>query len=184
MRLHVGMLRAEDLLDALDREPLGNVDPLASAVVAFAGIPLRILVGHHAGHRFANGLARIVFGGDQLQILFLPPFFAGDRRKELGILGLDVALRENIHGNSYGTPTRSFGVCASVTSPRSKSLSVRTRCSSPNSKSCSTRYAWRPPSKGVLRKISSIRSIISQPVRRSEYAITFASLWRRASSAE
>ena len=40
------------------------------------------------------------------------------------------------------------------------------------------------PSKGACTNTSTSRSIISHPVSRSESASTFASLWRRASSAE
>ena len=39
-------LRAEQLLGALDRQRLGDVDELAAAVVALARIALGILVGH------------------------------------------------------------------------------------------------------------------------------------------
>jgi hypothetical protein len=37
VRLHVGVVGAEQLLDALDRELLGDVDEFAAAVVALAG---------------------------------------------------------------------------------------------------------------------------------------------------
>ena len=37
MRLHVGERTAEQLLDAVDREPLDHVDELAAAVIALAG---------------------------------------------------------------------------------------------------------------------------------------------------
>ena len=43
--LHVGVLGAEQLLDAVDRELLDDVDVLAAAVVALAGVALGVLVG-------------------------------------------------------------------------------------------------------------------------------------------
>ena len=48
VRLHVGVRGAEQALGALDRELLGDVDELAAAVVAAAGVALGVLVGEHA----------------------------------------------------------------------------------------------------------------------------------------
>ena len=45
MRLHVGVVAVENLLDAIDGQQLGNIDMLAAAVIALAGIPLGVLVG-------------------------------------------------------------------------------------------------------------------------------------------
>ena len=58
VRLHVGVLGAEDLLRALDGEPLRNVHVLAAAVIALARITLRVLVRQHRAlaveHRLRN----------------------------------------------------------------------------------------------------------------------------------
>ena len=51
VRLDVGVLGAEELLGAVDGEPLDLVHDLAAAVVALAGQPLGVLVGHDVGHR-------------------------------------------------------------------------------------------------------------------------------------
>src|SRR5205823_4857209 len=48
VRLHVGVGGAEELLDALDGQGLGDVHVLAAAVVALAGVALGVLVGQHA----------------------------------------------------------------------------------------------------------------------------------------
>jgi hypothetical protein len=45
VRLHVGGFGAEQLLDAVDGQLLGDVDVLAAAVVALAGVALGVLVG-------------------------------------------------------------------------------------------------------------------------------------------
>ena len=45
VRLHVGGLGVEQLLGALDRDLLDDVDELAAAVVALARIALGVLVG-------------------------------------------------------------------------------------------------------------------------------------------
>ena len=55
VRLHVGVLGAEQLLRARDRERLGDVDELAAAVVALARIALGVLVGQHRAGRFEHG---------------------------------------------------------------------------------------------------------------------------------
>ena len=75
MRLHVGKLRAEDLLGAIARQVLHHVGVLASAVVAPSRIALGILVGEdRAGgleHRFGDE----VFAGNHLQALVLAEGF-------------------------------------------------------------------------------------------------------------
>ena len=48
VRLHVGVAGAEQLLDAVDGQLLDDVDELAAAVVALAGIALGVLVGELA----------------------------------------------------------------------------------------------------------------------------------------
>ena len=48
VRLHVGVFGAEQLLGAVDGELLGDVDVLAAAVVALAGIAFGVLVGELA----------------------------------------------------------------------------------------------------------------------------------------
>ena len=55
VRLHVGEAAAEQLLGAVDGELLDDVDVLAAAVVAPAGIALGVLVGEHAAGRFEHG---------------------------------------------------------------------------------------------------------------------------------
>ena len=93
VRLHVGMIGAEDRFEAVDGERFRDVDPFATAVIAFARIALRVLVGHDAAHRFAYGFARVVFRRDQLQVLLLALFLAGDCGENLGIFGFDVTAR-------------------------------------------------------------------------------------------
>ena len=54
--LDVGVLGAEELLGPLDRQLLGDVDLLAAAVVAAAGVALGVLVGQHRADRFEHRL--------------------------------------------------------------------------------------------------------------------------------
>ena len=97
VRLHVGVLGAEEALEPVDRERFGNVHPLASAVIPAPRIALGVLVGHHARHRFANGAARVVLRRDELEVLFLPALLARDRGEDFRVVGFDVAAREHIH---------------------------------------------------------------------------------------
>src|SRR6185436_16712042 len=72
-------------------ERLGNVDPFASAVVALPRIPLGVLVGEHAAHGLHDGGARVVLGGDELDLLDLASPLALDRRVDLWIVALEIA---------------------------------------------------------------------------------------------
>ena len=65
--LDVGVLGAEQLLGAVDRQLLGDVDLLAAAVVAAAGVALGVLVGQHRADRVEHRLGHEVLRGDHLQ---------------------------------------------------------------------------------------------------------------------
>ena len=67
MRLHVGVLGAEQLLRARDGQRLDDVDELAAAVVALARIALGVLVRQHRAGRFEHGAADEVLRRDQLE---------------------------------------------------------------------------------------------------------------------
>ncbi len=71
MRLHIGEVGAEQLLGAIDRELLGDVDELAAAVVALAGIPLGVFVSQHRTLGRQHAPAGVVFGGNQFDMIFL-----------------------------------------------------------------------------------------------------------------
>jgi hypothetical protein len=78
VRLHVGMFRAEKFLGPLARQIFDHVGKLASAVIALAGIALRILIGEHRTGSFEHGLADKVFRSDQLQPFVLAADFVVD----------------------------------------------------------------------------------------------------------
>ena len=85
MRLHVGVLGAEELLGAVAGQVLDHVGELAAAVVAPSGIALGVLVGEHRAHGLQHGLADEVLRGDQLQAFVLAALFMGDGLGNLGI---------------------------------------------------------------------------------------------------
>ena len=67
VRLDVGVLGAEERLRAIDRQLLDDVDVLAAAVVALAGIALGVLVGQHAALALEDRLRDEVLRGDHLE---------------------------------------------------------------------------------------------------------------------
>ena len=85
VRLHVGMLRAKKFLDPLARQILDHVGKLASAVIALAGIPLRILIGEHRPGSLKHSLADKVLRSNQLQPFMLAANFVIDGVSDLGI---------------------------------------------------------------------------------------------------
>ena len=82
------VLGAEDLLRAVDRELLDLVHHLAAAVVALARIALGVLVGQDRALRLANRARDPVLGRDQLDVVFLALPFAGDRRRQFGVVAV------------------------------------------------------------------------------------------------
>ena len=90
VRLDVGVLGAEQRLRAVDRELLDDVDVLAAAVVALAGIALGVLVREHAALALEDRLRHEVLGRDHLERALLALELVTDR---LGDLGVDVGER-------------------------------------------------------------------------------------------
>ena len=85
VRLHVGEAAAEQLRHALDRQPLGDVDELAAAVVAPARQPFGIFVGQHRALRFEHGAADDVLRCDQLDLVALATELQPDRVGDLRV---------------------------------------------------------------------------------------------------
>ena len=98
VRLNVGMIGAENLLGAIDRQALGEVDVLAAAVVAASRIAFGVLIGHHRGRRFAHRPAGVVLGGDQFEILALAALLEMDRGGDLRIDGIEQGSIQDLHG--------------------------------------------------------------------------------------
>ncbi len=65
--LHVGEAGVEQRLGAGDRQLLRDVDDLAAAVVAAAGVALRVLVREHAAGRGEHGAGHEVLARDHLE---------------------------------------------------------------------------------------------------------------------
>ena len=89
--LHVRMLGAEQLADAVACHLLDLVDHTVAAVPASLRVPLGVLVGEHRSLRGEHRERREVLGRDQLDGGVLPFGLAADQLGDLGIRLLDRA---------------------------------------------------------------------------------------------
>ena len=85
--LHVRGFGAEEFLRAVDRELFHLVDEFAAVVVALARIAFGVLVGQDGALGGADGRAREVFGGDELDAVELAVGFLVDQRGDLRVGG-------------------------------------------------------------------------------------------------
>ena len=68
VRLHIGVLGAEQLAGPVPGNVLYNIHALAAAVVPFAGVALGVLVGEHRAHGGHHRRGDDVLRGNQLQV--------------------------------------------------------------------------------------------------------------------
>ena len=83
--LDVRVLGAEERLRAVDRKLLADVNLLAAAVIAPAGIALRVLVGEHGAGGVQHGLRDEVLGRDHLERALLARELAVQDLRDLGV---------------------------------------------------------------------------------------------------
>ena len=118
VRLHVRVRGAEQALGALDRERLGDVDELAAAVVAAAGVALGVLVGEHGALRFEHGARHEVLARDHLERAALAAELLLEGRGDLGIDGFEGRVeprRRVIRQDWLLNMTETEGVAARTT---------------------------------------------------------------------
>ena len=85
VRLHVGVVAAEQLFAALDGEVFHDVDVLAPAVIALAGQTLGVFVGEvRADGRHDRG-GNEVFAGDEFDVVALAVEFEFHRLVHFGV---------------------------------------------------------------------------------------------------
>src|SRR5208282_1683617 len=84
-----GEAAAEQPCRPLDRQPFGDVDELAAAVIALPRQALGVFVGEDRPLRLEDGAADDVLRGDQLDLVTLAPQFA-----ENGVGDLGIAFRQ------------------------------------------------------------------------------------------
>ena len=96
MGLHIGELGAVELAGAVAREVLDDVDLLASAVVALAGVAFRVLVGEDAAHGLHDGQAREVLGRDELDAAALAGKLGAESARNLRV-GFAYILQRHVN---------------------------------------------------------------------------------------
>ena len=92
VRLHVGVLGAEQRLGALDRERLDLVDDLLALVVALARVALGVLVREHRAGRLEHRARDVVLRRDQPDRVALAAVLGGDQVGDLGVGGAQVRV--------------------------------------------------------------------------------------------
>ncbi len=92
--LDIGEAAVEQLAGALDRQAFRNVDELAAAVIAPAGIAFGIFVGHHRALRLEHGARHDVFRSDEFDAVALTAELEFDRSGNLGIGAGEVRGKE------------------------------------------------------------------------------------------
>ena len=85
MRLHVGMVGAEERGGARNRRALGDVDELAASVVPLARVAFGVLVRQDRSGGLEDRLADEVFRRDQLEAAVLPVEFVAENGGNLRI---------------------------------------------------------------------------------------------------
>jgi hypothetical protein len=89
VRLHVGVVGAEQFLRTIDRQLLGDVDELTAAVVALARVAFRVLVGHRRTLRLQHPRTGVILRGDELDVILLALPLAVERALEFRVDILD-----------------------------------------------------------------------------------------------
>ena len=105
MGLHVGVVRVEQPLGAIDADVLDHVHVFAAAVIAMSGIALGVLVGEHRAHRSHDRLGHDVFRGDQLQVVALAL-----KLLHHDVADLRVVLTHKIHALLYHSSLLLFSI--------------------------------------------------------------------------
>src|SRR5258707_14114049 len=90
MRLHIGVVGPEQFLRAVDRQLLSDIHVLTTTVVTLARITFGVLVGQHRTLCFQYTRAGVIFGCDQLDMVFLTLPFALDGLSELRVKTGDI----------------------------------------------------------------------------------------------
>ena len=146
--LDIGVVGAEELLGAIDRELLDFVDDLAAAIVALARKSLGVLVGQRRSHRFEDRGRNEVLARDQLEATVLPLDLTTDEGRNLWISRLQGFAR---CGPGPARPVaHRFGHCGQV---RTMAPTAPIRCSA--SRSAAT-YVGTPSCFAIANTFSTV----------------------------
>ena len=127
--LDVGVLGAEELAGAIEGELLDDIDILAAAVPALAGVALGVFVGEAGALGLHDGAAGEVFGSDELDVFELAKGLAADG---IGDLGIDLGERSAGGGGSGGRGGRASRRGGRGGRPRRRWRGRHPRCGGPS----------------------------------------------------
>ena len=85
MGLNIGVCRAEQFFDPLNRQIFCHIHMFTTAIIPTSRIAFGIFVGHNRAGRFQYGTRYNVFGGDQLDLVALATKLIVDCRSNIGI---------------------------------------------------------------------------------------------------
>ena len=100
VRLNIGMICAEQLLCAVARNVLDDIDILTSAVISLSGQTLSILIGKHGPRCEQHALRNNILGGYQLDVMTLTL-----KLKRAGIIDLFIIRGKFIKKIHIATPS-------------------------------------------------------------------------------
>ena len=104
MRLHVRVVRAEQLFCTGAGEVLHNVGVLAAAVIALAGVALRVFVGENGSGGFQHRARHEIFAGDHLQTVVLTLCLKRNLRCDIRVRGSERSIEINRHTRDSTRP--------------------------------------------------------------------------------
>ena len=111
VRLHVGVLGAEERLGAIDGELFGFVRDFAAAVIALAWIAFRIFVGEDRTHRFENGFRDEIFRRDEFEAGSLALGLFAQQLSDLRVNGVERTLHAVVGGGHRVEVLRENEIC-------------------------------------------------------------------------
>jgi hypothetical protein len=104
--LHVGVLDAEEGLDAVAGELLDGVDELLALVVALAGVALAVLVVERRAAGLEDGAGGVVLAGDHAELVALALVLVSDEVGDVGVALGERRFASGVHGGGV----RSLGL--------------------------------------------------------------------------
>ena len=97
VRLHVGVVHAEQGRGPVPGDRLDLVDELLALVVPAARVALGVLIGQHAARGLEHGHRHVVLGRDQPGLLVLPAGLVLDEPGDLRVRALDGRDGRDVH---------------------------------------------------------------------------------------
>ena len=109
MRLHICPVGSKEFLRTVDRQLLRHVDVFTAAVVALAGVALRVFIRENTALRLHNRVADDVLRRDELQFRALAIEFILNR-----LTHLCICLAQRIHNAHKNSPSSIFLSCSAM----------------------------------------------------------------------